>query len=123
MNGFTFGPAGGRGLSRKRGTQVMLAGRTAFLPNEDVPCVRQMLTMRQIKAIPKDRFSVSLEVSSTPEATTGPVKKGFRQSPKSKTQRIRRQAHPAKRFSAIRFVRKETSSIAVESEDTKLYKT
>lgn len=123
MNGFTFGPTGGRGLSRKRGTQVMLAGRTAFLPNEDVPCVRQMLTMRQINAIPKDRFSVSLEESSTPTATTGPVKKGFRQLLKGKTQRIRRQAHPAKRFSAIRFVRNATGSIAIESENTKLYHT
>lgn len=34
MKGITIGPAGGHGLSRMQGTKVMLAGRTAFLPND-----------------------------------------------------------------------------------------
>ena len=36
MKGITIGPAGGHGLSRMQGTKVTLAGRTAFLPNDDV---------------------------------------------------------------------------------------
>ena len=60
MKGFGIGPAGGRALSRMQGTKVTLAGRTAFLPNDDVPFVMQKLTMGQINAIPKDRFSVAL---------------------------------------------------------------
>ncbi len=46
MKGITIGPAGGHGLSRMQGTKVMLAGRTAFLPNDDVPFVFQRLTDR-----------------------------------------------------------------------------
>ena len=42
------------------GTKVKLAGRTAILPNDNVPFVVQRLTMGQINAIPKDRFAVSL---------------------------------------------------------------
>lgn len=45
MKGITIGPAGGHGLSRMQGTKVMLAGRTAFLHNDDVPFVMQKLTM------------------------------------------------------------------------------
>lgn len=53
MKGITIGPAGGHGLSRMQGTKVTLAGRTAFLPNDDVPFVFQRLTAGQINAIPK----------------------------------------------------------------------
>ena len=60
MKGIGIGPAGGPSKSRTLGTKVTLAGRTAFLPNDDVPFVMQKLTMRQINAIPKDRFSVAL---------------------------------------------------------------
>ena len=55
-------------MSRMQGTKVTLAGRTAFLPNVDVPFVLQRLTMGQIEAIPKDRFSVSLVELPTPLA-------------------------------------------------------
>ena len=44
MKGITIGPTGGHGLSRMEGTKVTLAGRTAFLPNDDVPFVMQKLT-------------------------------------------------------------------------------
>ena len=54
MKGIGIGPAGDRALSRMQGTKVTLAGRTAFLPNDDVPFVMQKLTMGQINAIPKD---------------------------------------------------------------------
>ena len=60
MKGIGIGPAGGLSMSRTLGTKVTLAGRTAFLPNDDVPFVMQKLTMGQINAIPKDRFSVAL---------------------------------------------------------------
>ena len=53
MKGIGIGSAGGRALSRMQGTKVTLAGRTAFLPNDDVPFVMQKLTMGQINAIPK----------------------------------------------------------------------
>ncbi|MBP3213570.1 MAG: hypothetical protein J6M19_01830 [Bacteroidaceae bacterium] len=76
MKGITFGPAGGCSLSRMQGTKVTLAGRTAFLPNADVPFVLQRLTMGQIDAIPKDRFSVSLVELPTPLAMAGLGRKG-----------------------------------------------
>ena len=59
-----------------QGTKVTLAGRTAFLPNADVPFVLQRLTMGQIDAIPKDRFSVSLVELPTPLAMAGLGRKG-----------------------------------------------
>ena len=46
MKGITIGLAEGHGLSRMQGTKVMLAGLTAFLPNDDVPFVFQRLTDR-----------------------------------------------------------------------------
>lgn len=54
MKGIGIGPAGGSSMSRTLGTKVTLAGRTAFLPNDDVPFVMQKLTMGQIDAIPKE---------------------------------------------------------------------
>ena len=54
MKGIGIGPAGGLSMSRTLGTKVTLAGRTAFLPNDNVPFVMQKLTMGQINAIPKD---------------------------------------------------------------------
>ena len=54
MKGMGIGLAGGPSMSRTLGTKVTLAGRTAFLPNDDVPFVMQKLTMGQINAIPKD---------------------------------------------------------------------
>ena len=45
MANFIGGPAGGYLRSRTLGTKVTLAGRTAFLPNDDVPFVMQKLTM------------------------------------------------------------------------------
>ena len=76
MKGITIGPAGGHGLSRMQGTKVMLAGRTAFLPNDDVPFVFQRLTAGQINAIPRDRFSVALIEVPTRMGMAGPGKKG-----------------------------------------------
>ena len=57
---------GGLARSKMQGTKVMLAGRTTFLPNDDVPIIVQKLTMKQIEAIPRDRFSVSLVSKSGP---------------------------------------------------------
>ena len=37
MKGISIGPAGGYGLSRMQGTKVTLAGRTTYLPNDDIP--------------------------------------------------------------------------------------
>ena len=44
MKGIGIGPAGGPSMSCSLGTKVTLAGRTAFLPNDDVPFVMQKLT-------------------------------------------------------------------------------
>jgi hypothetical protein len=59
-----------------QGTKVTLAGRTAFLPNDDVPFVMQKLTMGQINAIPKDRFSVALIEVPTRMGMAGPGRGG-----------------------------------------------
>ena len=76
MKDITIGPAGGHGLSRMQGTKVTLAGRTAFLPNDDVPFVFQRLTAGQINAIPKDRFSVALIEVPTRMGMAGPGRGG-----------------------------------------------
>lgn len=61
-----IGQTGGHISSRMHGTRVTLAGRKAFLPNMEVPVVIQQLTAAQIKAVPQDRFVVSL-------VDTGPI--------------------------------------------------
>ena len=118
MVNFISGPAGGHSLSRMLGTKVTLAGRTAFLPNDNVPFVVQRLTMGQINAIPKDRFAVSL--IETPIAMAAPGRGGGGRSSGLKFQ-IKRQVRPAKRDGVIRFVRKPSAAIAAEVDGTKQY--
>lgn len=73
---FIGGPAGGLPNSRILGTKVTLAGRAAFLPNDNVPFVVQKLTMGQIAAIPKDQFAVSLMDPSMPVMAIAGDRKG-----------------------------------------------
>lgn len=47
-------------LTRRLGTKVQMAGKTMYLPNRKVPRVVQKLTLAQIAAIPKDRYSVKV---------------------------------------------------------------
>ena len=44
----------------RQGTMVTLAGKTAYLPNNDMPIIVQNLTEKQIDAIPRDKYSISL---------------------------------------------------------------
>ena len=118
MVDFIGGPAGGPPNSRALGTKVTLAGRTAILPNDNVPFVVQRLTMGQINAIPKDRFAVSL--IETPMAMAVPGRGGVGRSSGLKFQ-IKRQARPAKKDGVIRFVRKPPVAIAAEVDGTKQY--
>ena len=118
MVNFISGPTGGHSLSRMQGTKVTLAGRTAFLPNDNVPFVVQRLTMGQINAIPKDRFAVSL--IETPIAMAAPGRGGGGRSSGLKFQ-IKRQVRPAKRDDVIRFVRKPSAAIAAEVDGTRQY--
>lgn len=118
MVDFIGGPAGGPPNSRALGTKVTLAGRTAILPNDNVPFVVQRLTMGQINAIPKDRFAVSL--IETPMAMAVPGRGGGGRSSGLKFQ-IKRQARPAKKDGVIRFVRKPPVAIAAEVDGTKQY--
>ena len=118
MVDFIGGPAGGPPNSRALGTKVTLAGRTAILPNDNVPFVVQRLTMGQINAIPKDRFAVSL--IETPMAMAAPGRGGGGRSSGLKFQ-IKRQARPAKKDGVIRFVRKPPFAIAAEVDGTKQY--
>ena len=115
---FIGGPAGGLPNSRILGTKVTLAGRTAFLPNDNVPFVVQRLTMGQINAIPKDRFAVSL--IETPMAMAAPGRGGGGRSSGLKFQ-IKRQARQAGRKGIIGFVRKPSVAIAAEVDGTKQY--
>ncbi len=66
MKGITLGPAGGRSKSRNYGIWVKLAGQPALMPNTKAPVVVQDLTMEQIQAIPKSRFSVTLVEKQQP---------------------------------------------------------
>ena len=118
MANFIGGPAGGLPNSRILGTKVTLAGRTAILPNDNVPFVVQRLTMGQINAIPKDRFTVSL--IETPIAMAASGRGGGGRSSGLKFQ-IKRQARPAKKDGVIRFVRKPPIAITAEVDGTKQY--
>lgn len=70
------GPAGGNVAARIAGTKVRMAGKTMFLPNNDVPFVVQKLTMEQINAIPRDRFAVSMIEPSMPLMSSSGIRKG-----------------------------------------------
>ena len=118
MVNFIGGPTGGIPNSRTLGTKVKLAGRTAILPNDNVPFVVQRLTMGQINAIPKDRFAVSL--IETPMAMAAPGSGGGGRSSGLKFQ-IKRQARLGKKDGVIRFVRKPSAAIAAEVDGTKQY--
>ena len=48
----------GSASSSKLGTKVRLAGRTMYLPNSQSPIIYQKLTLRQINAIPRDKYGV-----------------------------------------------------------------
>lgn len=68
MKIFKSGSAGDLSLSRIDGVKVEMGGRTAFVPIEGGPFELRRLTMKQIKAIPTDRFAVS--VIDMPELLT-----------------------------------------------------
>ena len=118
MANFISGPAGGHFSSRTLGTKVTLAGRTAFLPNDNVPFVVQRLTMGQINAIPKDRFAVSM--IETPMAMAAPGRGGGGRSSGLKFQ-INRQARRSGKNGIIGFVSKPSGVIAAEVDGTKQY--
>ena len=119
MKGITIGPAGGHGLSRMQGTKVMLAGRTAFLPNDDVPFVFQRLTAGQINAIPRDRFSVALIEVPTRMGMAGPGKKGRGGIAVKGLQRMKGLSRTGGGITG--FVRKPSGTIKVEVDGTKQY--
>ena len=121
MKGITFGPAGGRSLSRMQGTKVTLAGRTAFLPNADVPFVLQRLTMGQIEAIPRDRFSVSLVELPMPLAMAGIGRKGPGGVTGRGLKRMKGLPRFGERSGATGFIRKPSGATTVEIDGTKQY--
>ena len=123
MKGIGIGPAGDRALSRMQGTKVTLAGRTAFLPNDDVPFVMQKLTMGQINAIPKDRFSVALIEVPTRMGMVGPGRGGKGNKPIRISYRLKDAGRQGSSGAITRFVRATSGVIKVEDDETKLYTT
>lgn len=121
MKGITIGPAGGHGLSRMQGTKVTLAGRTAFLPNDDVPFVFQRLTAGQINAIPRDRFSVALIEVPTRMGMAGPGKKGRGGMAVRGLQRMKDLSRTGGGITG--FVRAPSVTVKVEEDGTKLHNT
>ena len=119
MANFIGGPAGGYLRSRTLGTKVTLAGRTAFLPNDDVPFVMQKLTMGQINAIPKDRFSVALIEVPTRMAMAGPGKKGRGGMAVKGLQRMKDLSRTGGGITG--FVRAPSVTVKVEEDGTKQY--
>ena len=119
MVNFISGPAGGHSLSRMQGTKVTLAGRTAFLPNDDVPFVMQRLTAGQINAIPRDRFAVSLIEVPTRMAMVGPGKKGRGGFALKGLQRMKDLSRSGGGVTG--FVRAPSGIIKVEEDGTKQY--
>ena len=121
MKGIGIGPAGGLSMSRTLGTKVTLAGRTAFLPNDDVPFVMQKLTMGQIDAIPKDRFSVALIEVPTRMGMAGPGKKGRGGMAVKGLQRMKDLSRSGGGITG--FVRAPSVTVKVEEDGTKLHNT
>lgn len=119
MVNFISGPAGGQSLSRMQGTKVTLTGRTAFLPNDDVPFVMQRLTAGQINAIPRDRFAVSLIEVPTRMAMAGPGKKGRGGFALKGLQRMKDLSRSGGGVTG--FVRAPSGIIKVEEDGTKQY--
>ena len=121
MKGIGIGPAGGRALSRMQGTKVTLAGRTAFLPNDDVPFVMQKLTMGQINAIPKDRFSVALIEVPTRMGMVGTGRGGKGIKPPRLSYRAKDILRTGGGVTG--FVRAPSVTVKVDDDGTKLYNT
>ena len=121
MKGIGIGPAGGRALSRMQGTKVTLAGRTAFLPNDDVPFVMQKLTMVQINAIPKDRFSVALIEVPTRMGMAGPGRGGKGNKPARLSFRVKDLTRTG--GSVTGFMRAPSVTVKVEDDGTGLHNT
>lgn len=116
---FIGGPVGGLPNSRATGTKVTLAGRTAILPNDDVPFVLQRLTAGQINAIPKDRFSVSLIEVPTRMGMAGGSRKGRGGVTVRGLQRMKDLSRTGGGVTG--FVTKPSSIITVEEDGTKQY--
>lgn len=121
MKGIGIGPAGGPSMSRTLGTKVTLAGRTAFLPNDDVPFVMQKLTMGQINAIPKDRFSVALIEVPTRMGMAGPGRGGKGNKPEHISYRLKDLGRQGKSGGVTGFVRAPSVTVKVEEDGTKQY--
>ena len=119
MKTMSSNPAGGSLHSRLLGTQVVLAGRSALLPNDDVPIIVQKMTMGQINAIPTDRFAVSLV-----EATgTGP---SFRLKGPMERYRLRQMKRHGLLNGGIRttgLVRRLSGSVAPGDDGSRQYTT
>ena len=121
MANFIGGPAGGFSHSRVLGTKVTLAGRTAFLPNDDVPFVMQRLTAGQINAIPRDRFAVSLIEVPTRMAIAGSSRGGRGSKPARLSYRLKDLGRQGKSGGVTGFVRAPSGIIKVEEDGTKQY--
>ena len=121
MKGIGIGPAGGPSMSRTLGTKVTLDGRTAFLPNDDVPFVMQKLTMGQINAIPKDRFSVALIEVPTRRGMAGPGRGGKGNKPPRLSYRVKDLSRTGGGVTG--FVRAPSVTVKVEDDGAKLHNT
>lgn len=102
-------------------TKVIVAGRTMFLPNKEVPIVVQKLTMGQIKAIPKNRFAVSLIDAPAPRVMTAPGHRGGGTTSRREVQKIRRLVRQLSGGNAMRLIPGSFSVIPEEDDGTKLY--
>ena len=115
------GPAGGIVHSRMIGTKVQLAGRQAYLPDIAHPILIQDMTLKQIAAIPRDQFFVSVvEVSMPPVMSRSGFRKGFTAQKFRQLQRYRQE----RGGDVIGLVSKTTPDIPqIEAEGTKTFKT
>lgn len=122
MNVFTIGPAGGRELSRIHGTEVLLAGRTAYMPNSEIPFVVQKLTKAQIDAVNKKVYVVQvIEMSNRHAIIARKIRKyGVL---KSSFVLWKKQVQIAGGGWETRFVRKTPNVITVETDSTQEYMT
>ena len=115
------GPAGGIAPARMLGPKVEMAGRKMFLPNSDVKFVIQDLTLKQIKAIPKDRFTVEVIVPTMPVMSNSDIRKGHGAMPSLRKQ----QRFPlGGKNDVIGLISKAVADVnPIDAEVTKTFKT
>ena len=123
MKKMSYSLARSYSLTRRLGTRVHLAGKIIYLPNRKVPRVVQKLTLDQIAAIPRDRYSVKVIEPMEPSKVTS-VSKRRRMQLLARRERLRFHGCCG-RANSLKVLKVQTipEEVSVETDRTKEYLT